>query len=98
MARVREKMGKCGHEETMRWAAQLSIHEQKLLDMVAAYKNLKIAVNKILFIDQKEDFELAPLTAVDPAFYTKDIHIIDYVSGMTDSYALKTYADLFGAK
>ena len=23
-------------------------------------------------------------------------HIIDYVSGMTDSYALKTYTDLFG--
>ena len=23
-------------------------------------------------------------------------HVIDYVSGMTDSYALKTYADLFG--
>ena len=23
-------------------------------------------------------------------------HVIDYVSGMTDSYALKTYTDLFG--
>jgi dGTP triphosphohydrolase len=23
-------------------------------------------------------------------------HVINYVSGMTDSYALKTYTDLFG--
>lgn len=80
MARVRQQMGKCGQEETMRWASQLNISEQKLLDMNAEYKNLKIAINKLLYQDQKEDFELAPLTAMDPAFYTKDINIIDYVS------------------
>lgn len=80
MARVRQQMGKCGQEEVMRWATQLSINEQKLLDMVAEYKNLKIAINKMLYQDQKEDFELAPLTAMDPAFYTKDINIIDYVA------------------
>lgn len=80
MARVRQQMGKCGQEETMRWASQLNISEQKLLDMTAEYKNLKIAINKLLYQDQREDFELAPLTAMDPAFYTKDINIIDYVS------------------
>ena len=80
MARVRQQMGKCGQEEVMRWATQLSINEQKLLDMVAEYKNLKIAINKMLYQDQREDFELAPLTAMDPAFYTKDINIIDYVA------------------
>lgn len=80
IARVRQQMGKCGQEEVMRWASQLNIAEQKLLDMKAEYKNLKIAINKILYQNQKEDFELAPLTAMDPAFYTKDINIIDYVS------------------
>ena len=80
MARVRQQMGKCGMEEVMRWAAQLNIHEQKLLDMEAEYKNIKIAINKLLFQDQRENFELAPLTAMDKAFYTKDINIIDYVS------------------
>lgn len=80
MARVRQQMGKCGQEETMRWASQLNVNEQKLLDMTAEYKNLKIAINKLLYQDQREDFELAPLTAMDPAFYTKDINIIDYVA------------------
>ncbi len=80
MSRVRQKTGKCGQEEIMRWATQLSINEQKLLDMEAEYKNLKLLVNKILYIDQKENFELAPLTATDPAFFTKDINVIDYVT------------------
>lgn len=80
MARVRQQMGKCGQEEIMRWASQLNINEQKLLDMTAEYKNLKIAINKLLYQNQTDDFELAPLTAMDPAFYTKDINIIDYVS------------------
>lgn len=80
MARVRQQMGKCGQEEVMRWAAQLNINEQKLLDMTAEYKNLKIAINKLLYEDQRQDFELETLTAMDPAFYTKDINIIDYVS------------------
>lgn len=80
MARVRQQMGKCGQEEVMRWAAQLNVTEQKLLDMTAEFKNLKIAVNKLLYQDQRENFDLAPLTAMDPAFYTKDLNIIDYVS------------------
>ena len=42
MSRVRQKTGKCGQEEIMRWATQLSINEQKLLDMEAEYKNIKI--------------------------------------------------------
>ncbi len=37
-----------------------------------------------------------PTLAADPAY--RFSHLIDYVSGMTDSYALKTYGDLFGAK
>lgn len=80
MARVREKMGYCGSEEALRWAAQLNVNEQKLLDMNAEYKNIKIAINKLLFKDQTENFELAELTAMDPAFYLRDIPIIDYVS------------------
>ena len=80
IARVREKMGYCGREESFRWAAQLNIKEQHLLDMKAEIKNLKIEINKMLFKCQTEQFELAPLTAKDPAFYTKDIHIIDHVS------------------
>jgi len=80
IARVREKMGYCGKEESFRWAAQLNIKEQHLLDMKAELKNLKIDINKMLFKEQTEQYELAALTAKDPAFYTKDIHIIDYVS------------------
>ncbi|HNW25353.1 MAG TPA: TolC family protein [Candidatus Gastranaerophilaceae bacterium] len=80
IARVREKMGVCGNEETMRWAAQVNIKEQHLLDMREELKNLKIEINKMLFKDQKEQFELAALTAKDPAFYTKDLHVINYVT------------------
>lgn len=79
IARVREKMGKCGKEEALRWADQLLADEQELLDMTAELKNLKIAISKLLNKDQKEKFELAALKATDPAFYTSDIHIIDYV-------------------
>ncbi len=79
IARVREKMGKCGKEETLRWATKLLEEEQELLDMTAEVKNLKIAINKLLFNDQKVNFALAPLKANDPAFYTSEIHIIDYV-------------------
>ena len=80
IARVREKRGISGMEEVMRWATQLNISEQQLLDMNAEYKNLKITINKLLNNDEKENFELAPLTAMDPAFYTREINIIDYVS------------------
>lgn len=79
IARVREKMGKCGKEEALRWADQLLVDEQELLDMSAELKNLKLTINKMLNKDQRERFELAPLKATDPAFYTSEIHIIDYV-------------------
>jgi outer membrane protein TolC len=79
IARVRKKLGYCGDEESLRWASQLSISEQQLLDMTADYKNIKIAINKILYKPQNESYELAELKANDPAFYTSDIHIIDYV-------------------
>ena len=79
IARVREKRGDCGMEEVMRWATQLNVNEQKLLEMRAEYKNLRIMINKMLNKPQKEDYELAPLLASDPAFYTSEINIIDYV-------------------
>ena len=80
IARVREKRGLCGMEEVMRWASQLNISEQKLLDMNSEYKNIKIAINKLLNKDQRENYELAPLYASDPAFYTREINVIDYVA------------------
>ncbi len=79
MARVREKMGICGKEEALRWSTSLHHHEQKLLDLNSEYKNLKIDISKILHKDQTEFYDLGDLTAMDPAFYVRDIHIIDYV-------------------
>lgn len=79
IARVREKMGKCGKEEAFRWASQLYVNEQNLLDMTADLKNLKVGINKLLDNNQTDKFDLAPLKATDPAFYTSEIHIIDYV-------------------
>lgn len=82
IARVREKMGYCGKEEVMRWASQLSVSEQKLLDMTADYKNVKLAISKFLNeMNTPKDFnfELKPLTAHDPAFFTSELHVLDYV-------------------
>ncbi len=79
IARVREKTGKCGYEEVLRWAGEVSESEKKLLAMRADYKNIKIHINKLLYKDQKEEFSLKPLTATDPAFYTSDLHVIDHV-------------------
>lgn len=79
IARVRLAAGKCGQEEVLRWAGEVSESEKKLLSMKAEYKNIKIHINKLLYKDQKEDFELAPLTADNPAFFTSDLHIIDHV-------------------
>ncbi|MBQ2644821.1 TolC family protein [bacterium] len=79
IAKVREKIGYCGREETMRWASQLRINEQNLIAMNAAYKNIKIMISKLLAQPQNQDFNLAPLKADDPAFYTKDLYILDYV-------------------
>ena len=80
IARVREKMGKCGKEEALRWAAQLSVSEQHLIEMNAALKNLKIDINKVLAQDPTTQFDLAELTAHDPAFYTSEINLINYVT------------------
>ncbi len=80
IARVREQMGKCGREEALRWAAQLSVNEQNLVEMTAELKNIKILISKILHKDQLQNFKLNPLKASDPAFYTSEIHIIDYVT------------------
>ena len=79
MARVRQKTGKCGNEEIMRWAGQVSEEEKQLLGMQAELKNIKIGVAKLLNKDQKEEFEFAPLTASDPSFFSSDVHIIDHV-------------------
>lgn len=79
IARVREKTGKCGYEEVLRWAGEVSEAEKKLLAMKADYKNTKIEISKLLNKNQKEDFAFAPLTASDPAFFTSDLHIIDHV-------------------
>ena len=79
IAKVRQQTGKCGTEEVLRWAGEVSEAEKKLLSMKAEYKNIKIHINKILFKDQKEQFVLNPLTAKDPAFFTSDLHIIDHV-------------------
>lgn len=79
IAKVRQQTGKCGAEEVLRWAGEVSTAEKKLLNMKADYKNIKVHINKILYKDQKENFDLAPLTAENPAFFTSDIHIIDHV-------------------
>ncbi|MBO5738199.1 TolC family protein [bacterium] len=79
IAKVRMQAGLCGTEEVLRWAGEVSEAEKRLLNMKADFKNVKIHINKILFKDQKENFDLAPLTAKDPAFFTSDIHIIDHV-------------------
>ena len=79
MARVRQQTGKCGNEEVLRWAGEVSEAEKKLLSMKAEYDNIKIHINKLLYHDQKEHFVLNPLTATDPAFFTSELHIIDHV-------------------
>ena len=79
IARVREKAGKCGPEEALRWAGQVNEAEKKLLNMNADYNNIRIAINKVLVKDQTEKFTLKPLTATDPALYTSEIHVIDHV-------------------
>ena len=79
IARVRSKTGHCGTEEVLRWAGEVSEAEKKLLNMKADYDNVRIQINKLLYKDQKEKFEFAPLKADDPAFYTSDLHVIDHV-------------------
>ncbi len=80
IARVREQLGACGKEEALRWASELSRREQSLIEMSYDLANLKLAINKILHKDQRGNFALEPLTTSNPAFYTKDIHVVDYVT------------------
>ena len=94
ISRVREKMGFCGREEAMRWAAQLNINEQNLLDLRAAYDNLIVQINKLLHENQTIKFDLAPLTAHDPAFFTNEINIINYV---TTAGALEKFTQMLTA-
>lgn len=91
MARVRQKTGKCGNEEIMRWAGQVSEEEKKLLGMQAELKNIKVHINKLLNKDQKQDFMFAPLTASDPSFFSSDVHIIDHVR---DPQKLSKFTDM----
>jgi outer membrane protein TolC len=79
ISRVRQQAGTGGQEEILRWAGEVSEAEKRLLSMRADYKNIKVNINKLLYKDQKEKFELIPLTAGDPAFFTSDLHIIDHV-------------------
>jgi outer membrane protein TolC len=79
IARVRQQAGTGGQEEILRWAGEVSEAEKRLLSMRADYKNIKVNINKLLYKDQKENFELIPLTASDAAFFTSDLHIIDHV-------------------
>lgn len=79
IARVREKTGKCGNEEVLRWAGEVSEAEKKLLSMQADFKNIKVHINKLLYKNQTSDFKFKPLVADDPAFFTSDLHIIDHV-------------------
>lgn len=94
ISRVREKMGFCGREESMRWAAQLNINEQNLLDIKAAYDNLIVQINKLLHDNQTIKFDLAPLTAHDPAFFTNEINVINYV---TNAGALEKFTQMLTA-
>ena len=80
MARVREKMGYCGQEESLRWASEVNKHEQRLLDMSADLKNIKVQISKLLYQDQSNDFELVPIKATDDTFLTSEINIINYIA------------------
>lgn len=79
IAQVRMKSGICGREEALYWAGIVSQEEKRMLGMVAELNNLKVQMNKLLYKDQKEEFDFAPLTANDPAFFSSDIHILDHV-------------------
>lgn len=91
IARVREQMGKCGKEEALRWSAQLSKSEQHLIEMKTELKNIKLSINKILSQDPTTQFTLAELTAHDPAFYTSEINLINYV---TNAPAIEEFTKL----
>lgn len=91
IARVREKMGKCGPEEGLRWAAQLNTNERKLVEMNSELANLKIEINDVLGQPTTTKFELGELKASDPAFYTSQINLVDY---LTTEEAIETFTQM----
>ena len=79
IAKIRAMAGLCGREEVLRWTGDVSKAEEQLLLLRAAYENVKISISKLLYSDQTKDYDLAPLTAEDPAFFLSDLKIIDHI-------------------
>ena len=80
IAKNRQMAGKCGLEEVMRWTGEYSKAERDLFVMQAEFSNLKAHMSKILYVNQGEDFDLAPLSVTDPAFFLSEINIIDHIN------------------
>ncbi|MCQ2755138.1 MAG: TolC family protein, partial [bacterium] len=79
MAKIRKLSGKCGEEEIMRLTGELNDAEKDLLLADAVFNNAKISMNQLLYLDQKTDFDLAPIRVTDPAFFLSDINLLDYI-------------------
>ena len=80
IAKNRQMAGKCGLEEVMRWTGEYSKAERDLFMMQADFSNLKAHMSQILYTNQAEDFDLAPLSVTDPAFFLSEINIIDHIN------------------
>ena len=80
IAKNRQMAGKCGMEEVLRWTGEYSKAERDLFMMQAEFSNLKAHMSKILYVNQGEDFDLAPLSVTDPAFFLSEINIIDHIN------------------
>ena len=80
IAKNRQMAGKCGMEEVLRWTGEYSKAERDLFMMQADFSNLKSHMSKILYVNQAEDFDLAPLSVTDPAFFLSEINIIDHIN------------------
>ncbi len=80
IAKNRQMAGKCGMEEVLRWTGEYSKAERDLFMMQADFSNLKSHMNQILYTNQGEDFDLAPLSVTDPAFFLSEINIIDHIN------------------
>ena len=80
IAKNRQMAGKCGMEEVLRWTGEYSKAEKDLFYMQADFSNLKSHMSQILYTNQAEDFDLAPLSVTDPAFFLSEINIIDHIN------------------